>query len=68
MAKTEERLRNQGFGPDILTVRKINFANIDEVAEKDGKFDFILADLGFLPCRLITRTEDFLINMTDRWI
>ena len=46
MAKTEERLRNQGFGPDILTVRKINFANIDEVAEKDGKFDFILADLG----------------------
>ena len=46
MAKTEERLRNQGFGPDILTIRKINFANIDEVAEKDGKFDFILADLG----------------------
>ena len=46
MAKTEERLRNQGFGSDILTIRKINFANIDEVAEKDGKFDFILADLG----------------------
>lgn len=39
-------MRNQGFGPDILTIRKINFANIDEVAEKDGKFDFILADLG----------------------
>ena len=46
MAKTEERLRNQGFGPDILTIRRINFANIDEVAAQDGKFDFILADLG----------------------
>ena len=41
-----ERLRNQGFGPDILTIRRINFANIDEVAAQDGKFDFILADLG----------------------
>ena len=46
MSKTEERLRNQGFGPDILTIRRINFANIDEVAAQDGKFDFILADLG----------------------
>ena len=46
MAKTEERLRNQGFGPDILTIRRINFAIIDEVAAQDGKFDFILADLG----------------------
>jgi len=46
MAKTEERLRNQGFGSDILTIRRINFANIDEVAAQDGKFDFILADLG----------------------
>ena len=32
MAKTEERLRNQGFEPDILTIRRMNFANIDEVA------------------------------------
>lgn len=46
-AKTKERLANQGFGEDILTVKLINFANIDQVAEEAGKkFDFLLADLG----------------------
>jgi len=45
-AKTKERLNNMGFGEDILTVKLINFANIDEVAAEQGKFDFILADLG----------------------
>ena len=46
-AKTKERLASQGFGEDILTVKLINFANIDQVAEEAGKkFDFLLADLG----------------------
>ena len=44
--KTTKRLREQGFGEDILTVVKTNFANIDEVAKEYGPFDFILADLG----------------------
>ena len=44
--KTTKRLRDAGFDENILTVRNINFANIDEVASQDGKFDFILADLG----------------------
>ncbi len=44
--KTRERLALRGFGPDILTIKQINFANIDEVAADAGKFDFILADLG----------------------
>lgn len=29
-----------------MTIKQINFANIDEVAAEAGKFDFILADLG----------------------
>lgn len=46
-AKTKERLANQGFGEDILTVRLQNFADIDLVTRDTGKkFDFILADLG----------------------
>ncbi len=46
-AKTKERLAQQGFGEDILTVRLQNFADIDLVAKETGKkFDFILADLG----------------------
>ena len=44
--KTTKRLREQGFGEDVLTVIKTNFANIDEVAKEHGPFDFILADLG----------------------
>jgi len=45
-AKSKARLKELGFGEDILSVENINFANIDQVAEKYGKFDFILADLG----------------------
>ena len=44
--KTKERLKNQGFGEEILTVRLQNFRDIDKVAEEVGKFDFVLADLG----------------------
>ncbi|MDY5846005.1 MAG: 16S rRNA (cytosine(1402)-N(4))-methyltransferase RsmH [Bariatricus sp.] len=46
-ARTKERLENQGFGEEILTVRLQNFADIDIVSKETGKkFDFILADLG----------------------
>lgn len=45
-AKTKERLQKLGYGEDILTVKLINFANIDEVAAEAGLFDFVLADLG----------------------
>lgn len=46
-AKTKERLRGQGFGEDILTVRLQNFADIDQVVQETGrKLDFVLADLG----------------------
>ncbi len=44
--KTRQRLAHKGFDQDILTVKLINFANIDQVAEQMGKFDFVLADLG----------------------
>lgn len=44
--KTVERLRNAGFGEDNFQFRLINFANIDQVAEEAGQFDFVLADLG----------------------
>lgn len=46
IVKTKERLEKMGYGPDILTIKHLNFANIDEVAAEGGKFDFILADLG----------------------
>lgn len=44
--KTKKRLEKLGYGEELLTVKLINFANIDQVAEEYGPFDFVLADLG----------------------
>ena len=46
MAKTRERLGKLGYGPEILTIRQLNFADIDQLAAETGLFDFVLADLG----------------------
>ena len=43
--KTRARLEALGYGPEILTIRRMNFADLDQVAPGE-KFDFILADLG----------------------
>lgn len=46
LPRTRERLAAQGFGPEILTIRQMNFSNIDLLAQESGPIDFILADLG----------------------
>ena len=46
IVKTKARLEGLGFGEDILTIKHLNFANIDEVGKEVGPFDFVLADLG----------------------
>ena len=46
MEKTRKRLENKGYGPEILTIRKLNFANIDQIVREFGPLDFVLADLG----------------------
>lgn len=46
LAKTQGRLVHSGFGEDILTVKQLNFAEIDRICPKEGFFDFVLADLG----------------------
>lgn len=43
--KTRIRLEELGYGADILTIRNMNFADLDKVAPGE-KFDFVLADLG----------------------
>lgn len=44
-AKTRARLEEQGYGPDILTIKLMNFSDLDKVAP-GVQFDFVLADLG----------------------
>ena len=43
--KTRKRLEALGYGPDLLTIRRMNFADIDQAAP-GVQFDFVLADLG----------------------
>lgn len=46
IVKTKERLKERGFGEDILTIKQMNFADIDKLVPETGLFDFVLADLG----------------------
>lgn len=44
--KTRKRLEEKGFGEDIVTVKVLNFADVDQLVEEVGPFDFAMADLG----------------------
>jgi 16S rRNA (cytosine1402-N4)-methyltransferase len=47
LSRTEARLRNLGFGEDVLVIRRMNFAGLRRfLPELGGGFDFALADLG----------------------
>lgn len=59
ITKTRERLEKLGYGPDILTIMHLNFANIDEVSAKAGKLDFVLADLGVSSMQLDNPNRGF---------
>ncbi len=64
LPRTEARLRAAGFGPEHLTVRRMNFAGLPALASELGPFDGILADLGLSsmqidnPARGFTFKED----------
>ncbi len=45
LEKTRRRLQDAGYGPQILTLRHLNFAQAEKVAP-GVLFDFVLADLG----------------------
>ncbi|MDR3684408.1 MAG: 16S rRNA (cytosine(1402)-N(4))-methyltransferase, partial [Geothrix sp.] len=46
LPRTEARLRGLGFGEDVLTVRRMNFAGLPRLKAEAGGFDLVLADLG----------------------
>ncbi|QRN86724.1 16S rRNA (cytosine(1402)-N(4))-methyltransferase RsmH [Clostridia bacterium] len=46
LPRTRERLAKLGYGPEILTIRQMNFSAIDKLYEESGPLDFVLADLG----------------------
>lgn len=46
LPRTEERLRVLGYGPEVLTIKKLNFAGIEQIVSEAGLLNFVLADLG----------------------
>jgi len=46
LPRTEARLRALGFGEEVLTVRRMNFAGLPRLQAESGGFDVVLADLG----------------------
>ncbi|MDF2678467.1 MAG: S-adenosyl-methyltransferase MraW [Bacillota bacterium] len=46
LPRTRERLERLGYGSEILTIKQMNFSNIDQVALESGPLNFVLADLG----------------------
>lgn len=46
LPRTQKRLADNGYGSEMLTIRHLNFSQIDEIAQESGALDFVLADLG----------------------
>ncbi len=46
LPRTQERLESLGYGSEILTIKHMNFSDIDQIAVESGPLNFILADLG----------------------
>lgn len=46
LPRTRERLESLGYGPEILTIKHMNFSDIDQIVLESGPLNFILADLG----------------------
>jgi 16S rRNA (cytosine1402-N4)-methyltransferase len=46
LPKTRDRLAALGYGPEVLTIKKMNFSGIDLITNEAGPLNFILADLG----------------------
>ena len=46
LPRTQERLERLGYGSEILTIKQMNFSQIDQIALESGPLNFVLADLG----------------------
>lgn len=46
LPRTRARLEALGYGSEILTIKHMNFSDIDQVLPESGPLNFVLADLG----------------------
>ena len=61
LPRTSERLRAAGFGADVFTARRSNFAGLPQVLEKEGvaAADVVVADLGVSSMQLDNPARGF---------
>ena len=65
LPRTEQRLLAAGFGPDVLTIRRTNFAGLPQAMTTAGleRADIILADLGLSSMQIDNPARGF----TFKW-
>jgi 16S rRNA (cytosine1402-N4)-methyltransferase len=65
LPKTEARLRTLGFGPDVFTAHRSNFAGLPQVLAAAGLpgVDAILADLGLSSMQIDDPTRGFSVKL-----
>lgn len=63
LPKTRERLANFGYGPEVLSIKKMNFAGIDLIVEEAGLLNFVLADLGVSSMQLDNPERGFSLKI-----
>ena len=61
--RTEERLRGLGFGPEVFSVRRANFAALPRVVAEEGPADAVLADLGVSSMQIDTPERGFSVKI-----
>jgi 16S rRNA (cytosine1402-N4)-methyltransferase len=46
LSRTRDRLSSFGYGPEVVTIKQMNFSEIDKIVAEEGPLNFVLADLG----------------------
>jgi 16S rRNA (cytosine1402-N4)-methyltransferase len=65
LPRTEERLRREGFGPEVFCAYRSNFAGLPAVLGREGRTsaDFLLADLGVSSMQLDNPGRGFSLKL-----
>jgi 16S rRNA (cytosine1402-N4)-methyltransferase len=64
LPRTQARLEQQGYSSDLLTIRQMNFASINQIVAEAGQLDFVVADLGVSSMQIDNPARGFTFKST----